>query len=479
MISKDQLHPNDLAFFHDYIGYTYGKFCIARAYQPKVIIEIGVRAGYSAHSFLRASPHAKYFGFDAENNSHGGEGGPYMPHARKLLQPYGDNITLVEMDTQEVSHLNGDMGSQTLKADFIHVDGDHTKAGVIHDLEMVLQHLTPDGVILIDDVDRIQEVKDGVAEFLQNHPELDHSYLPSFNGDVLIGRIIRLGGLPQSYDYGSSISIPEGSLLKVRDPVYIDSYADKKLVEYLAPGQRVLIRFGHGLGDTIMFMVIFERLKELYPAIHFEIYLECGQEEIFESCPDKEGKGFDYVFHLDYRMAEGSGITKNAKCCRDEIGIEPIEGLGLVYPEKYESPLVAVHFQGTALPESVGIPRAAAEEIWKAILNVGLIPIEVHFEHVFHNPKNTKYDFVNRHVRATTATIPNLIGLLKSCRAFIGCASGPYVTSIATLGVKRTLLIEVNHKVTDYFPRLIDAGNMGLPVNQVTIGAIEQWLNSI
>ena len=41
--------------------------------------------------------------------------------------------------------------------------------------------------------------------------------------------------------------------------------AEKKLVDYLAPGQKVLIRFGHGLGDTLMFIPLLEALK--YPGV--------------------------------------------------------------------------------------------------------------------------------------------------------------------------------------------------------------------
>ena len=73
----------------------------------------------------------------------------------------------------------------------------------------------------------------------------------------------------------------------------ITDYKDKKLAEYLEPGMKALIRFGHGLGDTIMFMPAFTLLRRLYPETQIDLYVECGQEEIFESVPDKEGKDYD------------------------------------------------------------------------------------------------------------------------------------------------------------------------------------------
>ena len=70
----------------------------------------------------------------------------------------------------------------------------------------------------------------------------------------------------------------------------IENFKEKKLVEYLENGQKVLIRFGHGLGDTLMFMPVFNHLKSLYPNIHFDLYVESGQEEIFESIKDKDAR---------------------------------------------------------------------------------------------------------------------------------------------------------------------------------------------
>ncbi|NGX49315.1 MAG: hypothetical protein K940chlam5_00913 [Candidatus Anoxychlamydiales bacterium] len=227
----------------------------------------------------------------------------------------------------------------------------------------------------------------------------------------------------------------------------ITDYKDKKLVEYLEPGQKVLIRFGHGLGDTILFMPIFEKLKKLYPKVKFDLYVESGQEEIFTSIKDKDAPGYDHVFHLDFPMSEGSNKTKPQLCCEREIGIPPITQVAK-FPA-YESPFVAVHFQGTALPGSVSCPEEIAKRVWLEILEAGKIPIECHFQHCWHNPVNKKYDFIDSSTRSAKAEITSLIGLIQHSFAFIGIASGPFITALSTIP-ERTLYLEKAHPLNTY-----------------------------
>jgi hypothetical protein len=252
----------------------------------------------------------------------------------------------------------------------------------------------------------------------------------------------------------------------------ITNYKDKKLIEYLKDGQKVLIRFGHGLGDTLLFMPIFSKLQRLYPKIHFDLYVESGQEEIFESIKDKDAQGYDHVFHLDFPMAEGSKLTKPELCCKSEIGIEPITEVATL--SSYNSPLIAVHFHGTALPGSVGCTDEIAKQIWTEIKEAGKIPIECHFEHCWHNPVNKRPDFVDCSVRGSQPKLSSLIGLLQHCDAFIGVASGPFVTALSTVTTHKILYLEKEHKVETYTK---------LPIQKVDIknyepGKVKQWIQN-
>lgn len=252
----------------------------------------------------------------------------------------------------------------------------------------------------------------------------------------------------------------------------ITDFSKKKLVEYLKPGQKVLIRFGHGLGDTILFIPLFEKLKQLYPQVHFDLYVESGQEEIWESIKDKDALGYDLVFSLDFPMSEGSKWTKPELCCVNELGIEPMTALAKL-PQK-PSPFVALHFQGTALPDSVNFPEEIAHQIWEEVKESGKIPIECHFEHVFHNPRNMRYSFIDNSVRNYKANLSNLFGLLQHSFAFIGIASGPFIAALSIMP-ERTFFLESSHRLSTYTKAKIPKINL----QDWKPGLIKQWLEKL
>lgn len=154
--------------------------------EVKDILEIGVRAGYSAWTFLQAFPEARYVGLDAHNGTHGGAGGEtgvYEAWAKKILAEY--NATLIRMDTQgetDISHLG--------KFDFIHIDGDHTADGVYHDLCLCFSLLRDTRAkISVDDYTFLAAVKEGVDRWLQDYDGvIVHEFIPTVRGDIVIRR---------------------------------------------------------------------------------------------------------------------------------------------------------------------------------------------------------------------------------------------------------------------------------------------------
>jgi len=253
--------------------------------------------------------------------------------------------------------------------------------------------------------------------------------------------------------------------------ILISSYTDKKLVSYLRPGQKVLVRFGHGLGDTLMFLPILDQLRALYPGTQIDLYVESGQEQIWKSATDMNDPSYDYIFHLDFPMSEGSLEPKAAKCCRCEIGIEPVVDVAKL--ERYPNPLVAVHFNGTALPGSVGCSETVAAQIWQEIHEAGFIPIECHFEHVWHNPVNKQFPFVESTVRKSRPELKNLFGLLQNCHAFVGVASGPFVAALSIMP-DRMFYLESAHKLECYTKLPVPRSN----IKAYKAGTIKQWLQS-
>jgi len=236
----------------------------------------------------------------------------------------------------------------------------------------------------------------------------------------------------------------------------------KKLSAYLTEYyqvKNVLLFLWHGLGDMIMFMHPFERLKELYPDVHFDLALPLGlgQEEIYpeailvEAGETKDFSGerfkkYDLVARINMPMNEGQReYTKGEFCCIHELGIEPVWGHNSL--PVYESRLVGLHFNITCLPDSANADEAVARLIWTEVLEAGYIPIESHFEHTFHNPVNKKFDFIDCSVRRVKPRISTLIGLLRAYKAFIGVVSGNFHTALATMHPKQIMLLEKDFKL--------------------------------
>ncbi len=180
--------PNDPtateARVRQYKEYYKIKYDICKNQKPKVIAEIGVRAGYSAWTFLQACPTAKYYGFDANNGKHGGQGGKdgkFFEWTKKILKPY--DFKLTQLDTQTIDNL------ELENIDFFHVDGDHTSKGVIHDLDLAFKTLNINGMILVDDITYIKEVENGVNFWLHKMSDkIESNFVDSLRGEMLIWR---------------------------------------------------------------------------------------------------------------------------------------------------------------------------------------------------------------------------------------------------------------------------------------------------
>jgi predicted O-methyltransferase YrrM len=170
-----------------YPEYYESKYNICKRINPKTIVEIGVRAGYSADAFLQSCPTAKYLGYDADNGQHGGKKGffakPYMKWAKEYLAKFDYDVTInFPIDSQKINEI--------AVADFYHIDGDHSKEGVIHDLKTCYNSAPSGAYLLIDDIDYLPLVKEGVEEWIEAHKDsISHEYISSYRGEILIQKL--------------------------------------------------------------------------------------------------------------------------------------------------------------------------------------------------------------------------------------------------------------------------------------------------
>ncbi len=120
------------------VTYTY-YFAIARFFQPRSIMEIGVLGGCSmAAMLLGVGPKCRAVGWDIE---------AYRPQSNELametLHACGVHADLFKINSQERDDLGGDF-------DLVHVDGEHGLNGALHDLKLAVKAKA--AVILFDDI---------------------------------------------------------------------------------------------------------------------------------------------------------------------------------------------------------------------------------------------------------------------------------------------------------------------------------------
>lgn len=256
--------------------------------------------------------------------------------------------------------------------------------------------------------------------------------------------------------------------------------------------EKVLLFFWHGLGDVIMFLGVYEKLKQLYPDKQIDIALAggIGQEDVIPNALFVSGEEtndfsaerfqeYDLVARTNFPCNEHQiEYTKAQWCCMHELGIDPLSISpvgGHRPPEVIENKIVGVHFQITCRPDLANIPYDVAKKVWEEIQEAGFVPIETLMRHPFHNPVNEKYDFIDCHIRECQAQVSTLAGILQSCRAFIGGVSGNFHLALTILPPESIILLE---------QELLAPSFTQLPITRVNTkeyndGTVREWLGGL
>ena len=194
IVPEELLHESDIA--ESYLTsdlYPIYRDIVAEA-KPKSILEIGCRYGYSLGVALDA-----YDGIeravavdivDDPSAYIPGPDGAFRTTQRNVQAMKrsgrwpGTQFEFYEQNTQRVTDLpfSGSF-------DLVYVDGDHTVAGMLHDLMLVIPLLSEKGIIVVDDMDWMPELS-APAKLFARAVGMDTAYHPDESGR---GRLVMSG----------------------------------------------------------------------------------------------------------------------------------------------------------------------------------------------------------------------------------------------------------------------------------------------
>lgn len=164
--------------FDEWVDYYRMKWAIAKVIQPKRILEVGVRFGYSARAFLAASPDAALVGIDIDSAEFGGQPGA-VDWALQSICKDGFNFTVHKTDSATLKRFPGEL------YDLIHVDGQQDGDGTFNDLDLALPQSR---FILVDGYHWTRSNFLAVNEWVWLNKAAIHSacIIPGYAGEMLI-----------------------------------------------------------------------------------------------------------------------------------------------------------------------------------------------------------------------------------------------------------------------------------------------------
>lgn len=171
-------------------GYAlYFKHELARMANPKLIVELGVRAGYAMWSMLMGAIDASYIGFDTwAPLLEGGDGTEENPGRDYSEQYYARAVCMADLVGHERVQLRtGDTqvsGFSVPGADLYHVDAAHDEAGCYRDVLNCVAAAGPQSVICVHDWNDAA-IRKAVRVVIKEH-KLQHYVVSNEWGDVLL-----------------------------------------------------------------------------------------------------------------------------------------------------------------------------------------------------------------------------------------------------------------------------------------------------
>jgi len=155
---------------------------IGKLFSVERVFEIGTRRGYSLIAISKDNNVKSILSCDDES---------YIPETQKVAEMnlrtsgYYQDARFLSMSSHEEALK--DILDKEEPFDYIHIDGDHDKPGVILDLELCLPYLKQKGIMVVDDFEYIIDVKEATREFAAKY-NLGMVVIQSYRGTAILQR---------------------------------------------------------------------------------------------------------------------------------------------------------------------------------------------------------------------------------------------------------------------------------------------------
>lgn len=171
----DSDFANSSDYYDWYAVYT-------KTWKPERVLEIGCRYGYSSLAMIWGSDSIT----DLAIVDNGSYGVPLSTAVATIQKGAGREVRIIplEVSSQELSRVSF---AEIDTFDLIHIDGDHSEEGLLHDLCICFPALSPDGVIVVDDVIYHPELLPVAHQFARDNG-LGSELVPNFRGHLLLTR---------------------------------------------------------------------------------------------------------------------------------------------------------------------------------------------------------------------------------------------------------------------------------------------------
>jgi len=228
--------------------------------------------------------------------------------------------------------------------------------------------------------------------------------------------------------------------------------------------EKLLIRFGHGLGDAVQLTAVLQHLRRERPSWWIEVAALIGKQSAARGLADKvyhdrepkpDASAYDHVFDLKWQecntIYSDSPSTKAARCLRDVFGIAPNPSLmtytisvgkaARAIAEEYLDKIctkredgrykaVVLHYQGNTASHKKDILHDEARSICETIRGCGYTPIILDWDKrsplpdgkTIFCPALGPYDLWGG---IGTGDAERIAALIEQAALFIGVDSGP------------------------------------------------------